>query len=339
MKNLKLRKIVAAALTVAAISTVSSVGASAAWKQNSTGWWNTEGNSYSIGWRMIDGSWYYFDSTGYMKTGWIQDGSTWYYAGPSGALKTGWINDNGNWYYTSLSAAMQIGWVNDNGTWYYTDLNGAMKTGWINDNGTWYFTDASGSMQSGVVEVDGKVYYLAANGAMQTGQVTINGTVYTFAQNGEAIGDNIPTPGKAFSGSGVNVTPSNNNNNNGNGSSNGGSSSHHHSSSDSNSYIIAQANGYNKVTKLTANTFSVKANSDGTFKFTVKDVDSNASLFITNADGNDVDITGNNTDGYVVNTNYAGNKTITIKEVVRKYNENTGLNYDVVKNYTLTINK
>lgn len=336
MKNLKLRKIVAAALTVAAISTVSSVGASAAWKQNSTGWWNTEGNSYSIGLRLIDGKWYYFDSNGYMKTGWIQDWGTWYFADPSGALKIGWINYNGNWYYTNPSAAMQIGWVNDSGTWYYTDYNGAMKTGWVNDNGTWYFTDASGVMQTGVIEIDGKIYYFASNGAMQTGQVTINGVVYTFAATGEAIGDNIPTADKAFSGSGVKVTPSNNKENDDDDSKDNSS---HHSSSNSNSYVIKQASGYNKVTKLTATTFSVKANSDGTFKFTIKNVDSNASLFITNVDGNDVDITGNNTDGYVVNTNYAGNKTITIKEVVRKYNQNTGLNYDVVKKYTLTINK
>ena len=52
MKNFKLKKLVAVALTVMAIATVSPVGASAAWKQDSNGWWNTEGNSYSTGWRI-----------------------------------------------------------------------------------------------------------------------------------------------------------------------------------------------------------------------------------------------------------------------------------------------
>ena len=42
------------------------IEASASWKQDSNGWWNTEGSSYSIGWKEIDGKWYYFNSDGYM---------------------------------------------------------------------------------------------------------------------------------------------------------------------------------------------------------------------------------------------------------------------------------
>jgi hypothetical protein len=45
---------------------LNSIGASASWKQDSNGWWNTEGSSYSIGWKEIDGKWYYFNSDGYM---------------------------------------------------------------------------------------------------------------------------------------------------------------------------------------------------------------------------------------------------------------------------------
>ncbi|OOM16525.1 N-acetylmuramoyl-L-alanine amidase family protein [Clostridium saccharobutylicum] len=354
MKNLKLRKIVAAALTVAAISTVSSVGASAAWKQNSTGWWNTEGDSYSTGWRSIGNTWYYFDSTGYMKTGWINDGSawyfadasgamktgwvldgsTWYYTNASGAMKTGWVLDGSTWYYTNASGAMQTGWINYNGNWYFTASNGAMKTGWVNDNGTWYFTSASGAMQTGVIEIDGKVYYLAANGAMQTGQVTINGVVYTFAASGEAIGDNIPTPDKAFSSSGVNVTPSNNNNNNNNSKSNGGGSSHHKSDSKS-GYPIKPVDGYDVLTYLGNNKYSAHA-TNGIFKFKVIPTKSNSELFVTNSEGNDVNITGDNKYGYSIDTNYASDKTITIKEVVRQFDE-SGLSYKVVNEYTLII--
>lgn len=178
MKSLKLRKIVASAVAALTIATLSPIGASAKWKQDSKGWWNTEGSSWSTGWRSIDNTWYYFGSDGYMKTGWANDGGTWYYMQPSGAMKTGWVNDGG--------------------TWYYLQASGAMKTGWINDRGTWYFANASGAMQTGVIQVNGKIYYFAPSGAMQTGTVVINGVAYTFAASGEAIGNKIPTATKAF---------------------------------------------------------------------------------------------------------------------------------------------
>jgi hypothetical protein len=207
MKSLKLKKLIAAVVAALTIATVSPIGASAAWKQDSNGWWNTEGSSWSTGWRSIDNAWYYFGSDGYMKTGWANDNGTWYYMQPSGAMKTGWVNDAGTWYYLQASGAMKTGWVNDAGKWYFMQPSGAMKTGWVNDGGTWYFTAESGVMQTGVVEVDGKVYYLAPSGAMQTGNVTINGTIYTFDVSGSAIGDKIPTPTLAFTSAGTAVAP------------------------------------------------------------------------------------------------------------------------------------
>ncbi|MGN0145373.1 MAG: N-acetylmuramoyl-L-alanine amidase family protein, partial [Clostridium sp.] len=128
MMSLRLKKTVALALMLCAISASAPAAVSAAWKKDSKGWWNTEGNSYSIGWRLIDGKWYHFDSTGYMSTGWINDKGTWYYTDNSGVMQIGWVNDNGTWYYTNNSGAMQTGWVNDNGTWYYTNNSGAMQT-------------------------------------------------------------------------------------------------------------------------------------------------------------------------------------------------------------------
>lgn len=167
MKCKKLKSLIAAVVCSLTLVTIYPISVSAAWKQDSTGWWNTEGNSYSIGWRSINNTWYYFDSNGYMKTGWINDNGTWYYADNSGAMKTGWINNNGIWYYTNGS--------------------GAMQTEWLNDNGTWYYTNASGAMQTGLLTVNNKTYYLNESGAMQTGNVTINGISYTFASSGEQI--------------------------------------------------------------------------------------------------------------------------------------------------------
>jgi len=66
MKKLKLSKVIASLLIVASVLALNPVGASAEWKQDSNGWWNTEGSSWSVGWRQIDGKWYYFGQDGYM---------------------------------------------------------------------------------------------------------------------------------------------------------------------------------------------------------------------------------------------------------------------------------
>ena len=44
----------------------------AQWHQDGYGWWLQEdgGVGYAAnGWRLVDGSWYYFDGSGYMLTG------------------------------------------------------------------------------------------------------------------------------------------------------------------------------------------------------------------------------------------------------------------------------
>ena len=128
---------------------------------------NTEGNSYSTGWRNINNTWYNFGSDGYMRTG--------------------WINDNGAWYYLDNSGAMKTGWVNPGNVWYYLDQSAAMKTGWFNSNGTWYYTNENGAMQTGFLTLGTNQYYLNENGAMVTGDITINGVKYTFAQSGEKL--------------------------------------------------------------------------------------------------------------------------------------------------------
>jgi hypothetical protein len=327
MKNFKLKKLVAVALTVMTIATVLPIGASAAWKQDSKGWWNTEGKSWSVGWRSINGSWYNFGSDGYMKTGWVNDGGKWYFQAPSGEMKTGWVNDGGKWYFTAPSGEMKTGWVNDGGTWYYTVASGEMKTGWINVGGTWYFTAASGAMETGVIEVDGKVYYLSPSGAMVTGAVTIDGVTYTFAASGEAVGDKIPTPTVAFTSTGISVTPSKPTDTST--SSSGGGSSHHSSGTSyvalSQTVIDAQ---YQAVTKMTNPETCSTDNADGTttikpkFGFTPgkyteyiaatgKSYTVTKDVYVT-LDGTDAFISGNYTNGYTIEAGATGTVKITV---------------------------
>lgn len=61
-----LKKFMAGVITIAAIFTINPIAAHAEWKQNPTGWWYANGNSWYKGWKQIDGKWYYFKSNGYM---------------------------------------------------------------------------------------------------------------------------------------------------------------------------------------------------------------------------------------------------------------------------------
>ncbi|EKQ56112.1 MULTISPECIES: leucine-rich repeat domain-containing protein [unclassified Clostridium] len=82
MRSFRLKKVIASSLIAASVLALNPIGASAEWKQNPTGWWYKEGNSWATGWRLIDSKWYYFDSKGYMAKDTTIDG---YYLNDSGA--------------------------------------------------------------------------------------------------------------------------------------------------------------------------------------------------------------------------------------------------------------
>lgn len=303
MKGLNLKKLVAMALTLATVTAVSPVAASAAWKQDAKGWWNTEGNSWSIGWRQIDGTWYHFDETGYMSTGWVIDYSAGY----------------GQWYFMDQSGAMKTGWMQDAGKWYFLQPSGAMKTGWINDNGTWYFAEGSGAMLTGVIKVDGQTYYLQSNGAMATGEVEINGVKYTFGTNGACIGD-APKADKVFG-----TTDSGNNSGSSNtdkdtdsdsGSSSGGSS---HGGGGSSSSTPAAIKDYSTSANITVENVSDKEADVDTYKVTFNKTLTQSKegdyavrdLYVTNEDA----VITEEEDGYLVSVKKGS--TLDAKGVIR----------------------
>lgn len=77
MKRLKLIKIIANSLLIISVLALNPIGASAEWKQDSNGWWYSDGSSYYLGWHQIDGKWYYFNNnTGYMAYDTIVSGYT-----------------------------------------------------------------------------------------------------------------------------------------------------------------------------------------------------------------------------------------------------------------------
>ena len=100
-------------------------------------------NGLTVGWKKINGSWYYFKSDGSKVTGWLKDGSTWYYLKSSGEMQTGWLKENGVWYYLDSSGAMKTGWYQVSGKWYYSYSSGELAVNTIvdgytvNHNGEW----------------------------------------------------------------------------------------------------------------------------------------------------------------------------------------------------------
>ncbi len=66
MKKLEITKKVVSLLAIALVLAVNPVAAHAEWKQDSTGWWYANGDSWYTGWKQIDGKWYYFENNGYM---------------------------------------------------------------------------------------------------------------------------------------------------------------------------------------------------------------------------------------------------------------------------------
>ena len=137
------------------------------------------------GWRQVDGTWYWVESSGALAVGWIRpDGSDWYYLNDRGQMQTGWYQAGGTWYYSDGSGRMLTGWQRIGGVWYYLDSSGAMRTGWQQIGGTWYYLDGSGAMRTGWQYVGNTWYYLSGSGAMQTGWQRIGGTWYYLDGSG-----------------------------------------------------------------------------------------------------------------------------------------------------------
>jgi len=152
----------------------------------------------TIGWKKVNGYWYYYKSDNTKARGWIKPDENWYYLSYDGKMVTGWLNSNGTWYYLDRTGGMVTGWKQINSIWYFfnesgtmiTGLNqidnrtymfyssGSMATGWMKLNNNWYYFYNSGSMATGWISVSGAKYYLYETGAMATGWVNSGSDYY-----------------------------------------------------------------------------------------------------------------------------------------------------------------
>ena len=122
------------------------------WKQNDTGYWyvRSDGSYPKDKFEKVNGTWYYFDGSGYM-------------------LADRWKrHSDGTWYYFDQSGEMATGWKKIAEKWYYFDIEGAMKTGWVKYKDTWYYLDSkSGNMVSNeFVRAGQGWYYIKPDGTM-----------------------------------------------------------------------------------------------------------------------------------------------------------------------------
>ena len=185
--------------------TVSTAG----WVSSGGRWWYREadGSYPRNNWKVINGSWYYFDGSGWMVTGWLKRASSWYYLEPgNGNMVTGWRKIGSTWYYLASdgkmltgfqniggskyylntgSGAMAVGWLQLGSDWYYMNGSGAMLTGWQKIGSTWYYLNpTTGKMATGWTTVGGSKYYMNGSGAMLTDWQNIDGSEYYFYSSG-----------------------------------------------------------------------------------------------------------------------------------------------------------
>ena len=108
---------------------------------------STEGKSYIdengekvIGWKSIDGSYYYFDDKGIMKTGFLDLGGEKYYLDTDGKMHIGRLDLEGKSYYFDKDGKMlRNTWVDKR---YFVDENGEMLKDRKNSDGIYF--DANG---------------------------------------------------------------------------------------------------------------------------------------------------------------------------------------------------
>ena len=176
-------------------------------------------NQMAIGWKKINGVYYFFNGQGQMQADrWLHlkdskekiDGN-WYYLKKDGSMQeSGWFKHDGAWYYITWSGARTYNELAEiGGQKYLFDKDGKMLTGlqvfngkkmlfasngslqaqgrassWQKLGSSWYYYDEDGIRSVGKKNINGTTYYFNQNGIMQTGWSLIEGHWNYFASSG-----------------------------------------------------------------------------------------------------------------------------------------------------------
>ena len=106
---------------------------------------------YYVGWQVIDGKWYYFDTASESVSGWqIINGVRYYFDTESHAMVTGYQVINEKLYYFDANGVCQgvsgpqNGWYQADGNWYYIRGGRALTSERTVINNAWYEFDEKG---------------------------------------------------------------------------------------------------------------------------------------------------------------------------------------------------
>ncbi len=139
----------------------------------------------AMGWRLVDGNWYYYKAENTMLTnGWARDSNGCRWLGSDGMIdRSMWLKDHGQWYYLLANGYMAEGqWVKSGGKWYYMKNGGAMANKqWVESGGKWYYMNSGGAMAANQwVKSGGYWYYMKSGGAMAAGEWVKSGGYWYY---------------------------------------------------------------------------------------------------------------------------------------------------------------
>ena len=156
---------------------------------NNNEYYLDKNHAATIGWKQIDGGWYYFNELGVKQTGWILSEYNWYHLDKNGIMETGWIKVDGYTYYLNELGIMSTGKKYLDGKWMFFASNGMLETGIYAHNNKRYYSTKDGEMVSNEwVKIGSRKYYVKADSSLATGNVIIGGKMESFELDGEYIG-------------------------------------------------------------------------------------------------------------------------------------------------------
>ena len=113
----------------------------------------------SIGWNQIDGSWYYYKSSGELASGLTNIGGKTYFFAPY--MVTGLVGVYD--YYDGYDGRYRFYRFGSDGALIET-IN--IQNGWLQDGDDWYYLKDGVSCASGLHTIDGKVYGFGYRGRL-----------------------------------------------------------------------------------------------------------------------------------------------------------------------------